>query len=180
MQTLHPIAIVTGGSRGLGKSTALHLARSGHDVILTYQSAGDAAAAVVAAIVAQGRKADVRPCTGCITCENRMVEYEGLACQVNAAIGRGCESEFKPAATPKKVAVVGGGPAGMEAARVAAERGHDVTLFEKKDQIGGQITIAAKAPQRDQIAGITRWYQLELARLKVDLRLGTAADVATR
>ncbi|MCP5575984.1 N-methylproline demethylase, partial [Klebsiella pneumoniae] len=60
-----------------------------------------------------------------------------------------------------------------------AERGHDVTLFEKKDQIGGQITIAAKAPQRDQIAGITRWYQLELARLKVDLRLGTAADVAT-
>ena len=57
MQTLHPIAIVTGGSRGLGKSTALHLARSGHDVILTYQSAGDAAAAVVAAIVAQGRKA---------------------------------------------------------------------------------------------------------------------------
>ena len=66
----------------------------------------------------------------------------------------------------------------MEAARVAAERGHDVTLFEKRDQIGGQITIAAKAPQRDQIAGITRWYQLELARLKVDLRLGTAADVA--
>jgi len=72
--------------------------------------------------------------------------------------------------------VVGGGPAGMEAARVAAERGHDVTLFEKKDQLGGQITTASKAPQRDQIAGITRWYQLELARLKIDLRLGTGAD----
>ncbi len=75
--------------------------------------------------------------------------------------------------------MVGGGPAGMEAARVAAERGHDVTLFEKKEQLGGQITTAAKAPQRDQIAGITRWYQLELARLGIDLRLGTAADPET-
>ena len=67
----------------------------------------------------------------------------------------------------------------MEAARVAAERGHDVTLFEKQDSLGGQISIAARAPQRDQIAGITRWFQLEIARLGVDLRLGTAADAAT-
>ncbi|MDR6356583.1 NADPH-dependent 2,4-dienoyl-CoA reductase/sulfur reductase-like enzyme [Pseudomonas psychrotolerans] len=67
----------------------------------------------------------------------------------------------------------------MEAARVSAERGHDVTLFEKQEQLGGQITLAARAPQRDQIAGITRWYQLELARLGIDLRLGTAADPAT-
>ena len=68
---------------------------------------------------------------------------------------------------------------GADAARVAAERGHDVTLFEKQDQLGGQITLAAKAPQRDQIAGITRWYQLELARLGIDLRLSTPADEAT-
>ena len=54
-----------------------------------------------------------------------------------------------------------------------------MTLFEKKEQLGGQITTAAKAPQRDQIAGITRWYQLELARLGIDLRLGTAADPET-
>jgi NADPH-dependent 2,4-dienoyl-CoA reductase/sulfur reductase-like enzyme len=79
----------------------------------------------------------------------------------------------------RKVVVVGGGPGGMEAARVAAERGHDVTLFEASDQLGGQITTAAKAPQRDQIAGITRWFQLELDRLKVDQRLGTRADEAT-
>ncbi|MEX1058403.1 MAG: FAD/NAD(P)-binding oxidoreductase, partial [Natronospirillum sp.] len=58
----------------------------------------------------------------------------------------------------------------------AAERGHTVTLIEKADELGGQITLAARAPQRDQIAGITRWYALELARLGVDLRLGTAAN----
>ena len=63
--------------------------------------------------------------------------------------------------------------------RALERRGHDVTLFEAEPQLGGQITLAAKAPQRDQIAGITRWYQLELARLKVDLRLGTRADVPT-
>lgn len=66
----------------------------------------------------------------------------------------------------------------MEAARVAAERGHNVTLIEQADALGGQITLAAQAPQRDQIAGITRWYALELARLGVDVRLGTRADAA--
>jgi dimethylglycine catabolism A len=79
----------------------------------------------------------------------------------------------------RKVLVVGGGPGGMEAARVAAERGHQVTLIEKADALGGQISLAAQAPQRDQIAGITRWFALELARLGVDLRLGTEADAAT-
>lgn len=103
-----------------------------------------------------------------------------MLCIQNAATSReymGVPHIIEKSAGPKrKVVVVGAGPAGMEAARVSAERGHDVTLFEKKDFIGGQITTASKAPQRDQIAGITRWFQLELARLKVDLRLGTAAD----
>ncbi|HCP54396.1 MAG TPA: dimethylglycine demethylation protein DgcA, partial [Pseudomonas sp.] len=112
-------------------------------------------------------------------------QYQGLdvLCIQNAATSR----EYmgvphiieKTTGVKRKVVIVGGGPAGMEAARVAAERGHEVTLFEKKDQLGGQITTASKAPQRDQIAGITRWYQLELARLNVDVRLGTGADSAT-
>jgi NADPH-dependent 2,4-dienoyl-CoA reductase/sulfur reductase-like enzyme len=78
----------------------------------------------------------------------------------------------------RKVVIIGGGPAGMESARVCAERGHEVILIEKAPELGGQITIAAKAPQRDQIAGITRWFALELDRLGIDLRLNTTADEA--
>ena len=125
----------------------------------------------------------IKQCVGANYCIDR--QYQGLdvLCIQNAATSR----EYmglphiieKTEGVKRKVVVVGGGPGGMEAARVCAERGHDVTLFEARDQIGGQITIASKAPQRDQIAGITRWYQLELTRLGVDQRLGTKADEAT-
>lgn len=125
----------------------------------------------------------IKQCVGANYCIDR--QYQGLdvLCIQNAATSR----EYlgvphiidKSEGSRRKVVVVGGGPGGMEAARVSAERGHDVTLFEAAEQLGGQITLASKAPQRDQIAGITRWYQLELTRLGVDLRLGTRADEAT-
>ncbi|KJJ98795.1 N-methylproline demethylase [Pseudomonas sp. 21] len=133
--------------------------------------------------IKMGQIDQIKQCVGANYCIDR--QYQGLdvLCIQNAATSR----EYmgvphiieKTTGVKRKVVVVGGGPAGMEAARVAAERGHDVTLFEKKEQLGGQITTASKAPQRDQIAGITRWYQLELARLNVDLRLGTGADADT-
>ncbi|GGB48772.1 dimethylglycine catabolism protein DgcA [Oceanisphaera marina] len=127
-----------------------------------------------------GQVDQIRQCVGANYCIDR--QYQGLdvLCIQNAATAR--ESTMPHIIEPtsgrkRKVVVVGGGPAGMEAARVCAERGHEVVLFEKAPELGGQITLAAKAPQRDQIAGITRWFALELARLKVDLRLNIAADM---
>ncbi len=76
----------------------------------------------------------------------------------------------------RKVVVVGAGPAGLEAARVAKLRGHEVVLFEKNPEVGGQVMIAAKAPQREQMSGIIRWFDMETRRLGVDRRLGVAAD----
>ncbi|OZG70078.1 N-methylproline demethylase [Hahella sp. CCB-MM4] len=122
----------------------------------------------------------IRQCVGANYCIDR--QYQGLdvLCIQNAATSReymGIPHIIEKTEGPKrKVLVIGGGPGGMEAARVAAERGHEVILVEKAEELGGQITIAAKAPQRDQIAGITRWFALELARLGVELRLGTAAN----
>ena len=127
-----------------------------------------------------GQVDQIRQCVGANYCIDR--QYQGLdvLCIQNAATSR--ESTMPHIIEPtngvkRKVVVVGGGPAGMEAARVCAERGHEVVLFEKAPELGGQITLASKAPQRDQIAGITRWFSLELARLKVDMRLNTAADM---
>ena len=75
----------------------------------------------------------------------------------------------------RKVVVVGAGPGGCEAARVSAERGHEVVLFERSDAVGGQINLAAQAPQRDQMGGIVRWFDMELKRLGVDIRFNTDA-----
>lgn len=123
----------------------------------------------------------IRQCVGANYCIDR--QYQGLdvLCIQNAATSREATMPHiieKTSGVIRNVVVIGGGPAGMESARVCAERGHKVTLIEKNGELGGQITIAAKAPQRDQIAGITRWYALELARLEVDIRFNTAADDA--
>jgi 2,4-dienoyl-CoA reductase (NADPH2) len=124
--------------------------------------------------MAEGRRGDVRPCTACITCETRMVEYEGLACQVNASIGRGCESEFAPAEKSKKVAVVGGGPAGLEAARVMALRGHEVTLYERESVLGGLMNMAAlvKGTEIFDLSELVDYFERQLDKLGVTVELG--------
>jgi len=128
--------------------------------------------------IRDGREDEIKQCVGANYCIDR--QYNGLdvLCVQNAATSREATMPHliqKSAGPKRKVVVVGGGPGGLEAARVARSRGHDVVLFEKSDAVGGQINLAAKAPQREQMAGIVRWFDMETKRLGVDRRLGTAA-----
>lgn len=125
-----------------------------------------------------GRVDEIRLCVGANYCINRMYSGLDVACVQNAATGRETTMPHRlaKAERSRRVVVVGGGPGGMEAARVCAERGHRVTLMERAAELGGQITLAAKAPARDQMAQITRWLSMRLERLGVDLRLETDAD----
>ncbi|MEK7849034.1 MAG: FAD-dependent oxidoreductase, partial [Chloroflexota bacterium] len=94
--------------------------------------------------VAASRLQDIRPCIGCHKCLE--LAPEGILCTANPVLGREREMAIAPASRPKKVLVIGGGPAGLEAARVAALRGHQVTLWEKSKRLGGQLLGADKAP----------------------------------
>ena len=127
----------------------------------------------------EGKENQIKQCVGANYCIDRQYKGQDVLCVQNAATNR---EEFMPhliekkSGDPVKVVVVGGGPAGLEAARVAKERGNDVVLFEKQAKVGGQVNLAAKAPQRDQMAGIIRWFDMELKRLQVDVRCGVSAD----
>jgi 2,4-dienoyl-CoA reductase-like NADH-dependent reductase (Old Yellow Enzyme family)/pyruvate/2-oxoglutarate dehydrogenase complex dihydrolipoamide dehydrogenase (E3) component len=123
------------------------------------------------------RGADVRPCISCNQlCWGRRSRDYWISCLVNPSAGREWlwdGDRFEPAATPRQVLVVGGGPAGLETARVAAERGHRVVLVERDEELGGQFRLAGRQPSRGQILDLLAWYARRLATLGVDIRLGT-------
>jgi 2,4-dienoyl-CoA reductase (NADPH2) len=122
----------------------------------------------------EGRLEDIRPCTGCTTCFDNNEQGNPPLCQVNAALGKEKEYEIKPAEKKKRVMVVGSGPAGMEAARVAALRGHEVTVYEKEHRLGGSLPLAAtvKGFDREDILGLVRYLEAQMTKLGVDIRLG--------
>lgn len=125
-----------------------------------------------------GRTAEVRPCIGCNTCIGRVVqgEVKTAACAVNPEVGHeGAWAPLDLVEHPRRVVVVGGGPAGLETARVAAARGHRVVLLERAPELGGMVRLAARAPQRDAFAAFPAWAGRALAALDVDVRLGVAA-----
>jgi len=129
-----------------------------------------------------GQPERVRPCISCNQlCWGRRSRDYWISCLVNPSVGREVEwggDRFAPTATPAAVLVVGGGPAGLEAARVSAERGHHVVLVEADDELGGQWRLAGRQPSRTQVLDHLAWYAGELARLGVDIRVGTALDTA--
>lgn len=117
---------------------------------------------------AAGKIAEIRKCIADNECINSLIT-KGLVCTVNAALGKEREFSIKRVSKPKKVMVVGGGPAGMEAARVATIRGHTVTLYEKGEFLGGQLNIADKPPFKGDISRMVDFYNNELDRLKVPI-----------
>ena len=129
----------------------------------------------------EGRTDDIRMCLACNqSCAGRQGLGIPITCIYNPVAGHEKEwADAGPAPVKKKVVVVGGGPAGMEAARVAAERGHRVVLFERSERLGGQIKVAMLPPHRESYEEIILFGEKQLPKLGVDVRLGAEADAET-
>ena len=127
-----------------------------------------------------GRPDDIRGCISCNQmCWGRRSRDYWISCLINPSAGREFEwggDRFTPAEKPRRILVVGAGPAGLECARVAAERGHQVTLAEASNELGGQFRLAGLQPRRGQILDLLDWYQRQLEALQVKVRYGCPLD----
>lgn len=129
---------------------------------------------------AAGKAADIRPCISCNhQCWGRRSRDYWISCLINPSAGREFEwggEPYRKTDHAKNILVVGGGPAGLEAARVAAARGHAVTLAEASSELGGQFRLAGLQPRRGQILDFINWYVIQLDQLKVDVQYHTLME----
>ena len=127
--------------------------------------------------VLKTRTGDEKAILLCATCHQgclaQLRKGQGTGCMFNPLTGQEGEAQILPAAKPRRVMVVGGGPAGLEAALIAAQRGHQVSLYEQEDRLGGQLHLAAQAPYKEEFLDVIRYLSLMVERAGVDLHMGT-------
>jgi NAD(H)-dependent 7beta-hydroxy-3-oxo-delta4-cholenoic acid oxidoreductase len=121
----------------------------------------------------EGRLEDINPCISCTQCLSQIMSMRPLTCVINPTLGREKEMAITPAARARRVLVAGGGPGGLEAARVAALRGHEVTLCEKDAKLGGQFNLAAVTPMKQELCKVIKYLSTQAEKAKVQVRLNT-------
>lgn len=158
-------------------ATARHAVAAGHLDMVGMTRAHMADPHLVQKIV-KGREDDIRPCVGATYCLDRIYQGGEALCIHNAATGRELSMPhmIPLAATPRNIVVVGAGPGGLEAARVAAARGHKVTVFEAAGDPGGQVRLTAQSPRRREMIGIIDWRMAQCAAHDVTFRFNTWAE----